>query len=170
MRCRSAFRWQSIQGWGCRLQSLRGRYDLFTSRESQNITVTERRKCYPSEIKCFRGKSSFFSCPIVGGAGRSWPSKKICFHLHLRGTFIPTKMTEQMTVRGTLKGHSGWVTQIATTPQFPDMILSASRGKFFAMRVMRGRFQPGWFGGQKARDGCISPEKNDQKKYKITRP
>uniref|UniRef100_A0A8B9HHZ9 Small ribosomal subunit protein RACK1 n=1 Tax=Astyanax mexicanus TaxID=7994 RepID=A0A8B9HHZ9_ASTMX len=38
-------------------------------------------------------------------------------------------MTEQMTLRGTLKGHSGWVTQIATTPQFPDMILSASRGK-----------------------------------------
>uniref|UniRef100_A0AAY4CKK0 Small ribosomal subunit protein RACK1 n=1 Tax=Denticeps clupeoides TaxID=299321 RepID=A0AAY4CKK0_9TELE len=37
-------------------------------------------------------------------------------------------MTEQMTVRGTLKGHSGWVTQIATTPQFPDMILSGSRG------------------------------------------
>jgi len=37
-------------------------------------------------------------------------------------------MTEQMTVRGTLKGHNGWVTQIATTPQFPDMILSASRG------------------------------------------
>uniref|UniRef100_A0AAQ4NQ52 Small ribosomal subunit protein RACK1 n=2 Tax=Cottioidei TaxID=8100 RepID=A0AAQ4NQ52_GASAC len=33
-------------------------------------------------------------------------------------------MTEQMTVRGTLKGHSGWVTQIATTPQYPDMILS----------------------------------------------
>lgn len=39
------------------------------------------------------------------------------------------KMTEQMTLRGTLKGHSGWVTQIATTPQFPDMILSASRGE-----------------------------------------
>uniref|UniRef100_A0A8C5G9H5 Small ribosomal subunit protein RACK1 n=1 Tax=Gouania willdenowi TaxID=441366 RepID=A0A8C5G9H5_GOUWI len=36
-------------------------------------------------------------------------------------------MTEQMTVRGTLKGHNGWVTQIATTPQYPDMILSASR-------------------------------------------
>lgn len=34
-----------------------------------------------------------------------------------------------MTVRGTLKGHSGWVTQIATTPQYPDMILSASRGE-----------------------------------------
>ena len=40
-------------------------------------------------------------------------------------------MTEQMTVRGTLKGHTGWVTQIATTPQFPDMILSASRGEHF---------------------------------------
>lgn len=44
-------------------------------------------------------------------------------------------MTEQMTLRGTLKGHNGWVTQIATTPQFPDMILSASRGE--------GRSRPG---------------------------
>uniref|UniRef100_A0A2K6TA46 Small ribosomal subunit protein RACK1 n=1 Tax=Saimiri boliviensis boliviensis TaxID=39432 RepID=A0A2K6TA46_SAIBB len=33
-------------------------------------------------------------------------------------------MTEQMTLRGTLKGHNGWVKQIDTTPQFPDMILS----------------------------------------------
>ncbi|CAB4014157.1 guanine nucleotide-binding subunit beta-2-like 1 [Paramuricea clavata] len=38
-------------------------------------------------------------------------------------------MAEQMTLRGTLKGHSGWVTQIATTPQRPDMILSSSRDK-----------------------------------------
>ena len=36
--------------------------------------------------------------------------------------------TEQMTLRATLQGHGGWVTQIATTPQYPDMILSASRG------------------------------------------
>uniref|UniRef100_A0A8C5M466 Small ribosomal subunit protein RACK1 n=1 Tax=Leptobrachium leishanense TaxID=445787 RepID=A0A8C5M466_9ANUR len=35
-------------------------------------------------------------------------------------------MVQQMTLRGTLKGHSGWVTQIATTPQFLDMILSSS--------------------------------------------
>ncbi|MBN3281758.1 RACK1 kinase, partial [Polyodon spathula] len=42
-------------------------------------------------------------------------------------------MTEQMTLRGTLKGHNGWVTQIATTPQFPDMILSASRDKSIIM-------------------------------------
>lgn len=38
-------------------------------------------------------------------------------------------MAEQLTLRGTLKGHNGWVTQIATTPMFPDMILSASRDK-----------------------------------------
>ena len=38
-------------------------------------------------------------------------------------------MAEQLTLRGTLKGHNGWVTQIATTPMFPDMILSSSRDK-----------------------------------------
>ena len=38
-------------------------------------------------------------------------------------------MTEQLKLRGTLKGHSGWVTQIATTAANPDIILSASRGK-----------------------------------------
>ena len=42
-------------------------------------------------------------------------------------------MTEQLTLRGTLKGHGDWVTQIATTPQFPDMILSSSRGTFTFM-------------------------------------
>ena len=38
-------------------------------------------------------------------------------------------MTELLRLRGTLKGHGGWVTQIATTPAVPDMILSASRGE-----------------------------------------
>ncbi|XP_013406202.1 receptor of activated protein C kinase 1 [Lingula anatina] len=37
--------------------------------------------------------------------------------------------TEQMTLRGTLGGHNNWVTQIATTPLFPDVVLSASRDK-----------------------------------------
>jgi len=36
---------------------------------------------------------------------------------------------EQMKLRGTLVGHSNWVTQIATTPEVPDMILSSSRDK-----------------------------------------
>eukprot|EP00602_Paraphysomonas_sp_CaronLab_P002669 CAMPEP_0185021858 /NCGR_PEP_ID=MMETSP1103-20130426/4555_1 /TAXON_ID=36769 /ORGANISM="Paraphysomonas bandaiensis, Strain Caron Lab Isolate" /LENGTH=315 /DNA_ID=CAMNT_0027553627 /DNA_START=38 /DNA_END=985 /DNA_ORIENTATION=+ len=61
-------------------------------------------------------------------------------------------MGEQLTLRGTLKGHNGWVTSLATTPEDPDMILSASRdksvivwtltreeGKYgFARRALRG--------------------------------
>jgi len=38
-------------------------------------------------------------------------------------------MTETLQRRGTLMGHSGWVTQIATNPKYPDMILSSSRDK-----------------------------------------
>jgi len=38
-------------------------------------------------------------------------------------------MNESLQLRGTLQGHNGWVTQIATNRNFPDMILSASRDK-----------------------------------------
>jgi guanine nucleotide-binding protein subunit beta-2-like 1 protein len=38
-------------------------------------------------------------------------------------------MAEQLSLQGTLEGHNGWVTQIATTPQDPNQILSASRDK-----------------------------------------
>lgn len=38
-------------------------------------------------------------------------------------------MAETLMLRGTLKGHGNWVTAIATTPEAPDMILSASRDK-----------------------------------------
>lgn len=38
-------------------------------------------------------------------------------------------MTEQLTLRGTLVGHRGWVTQIATSSQNPDTLLSCSRDK-----------------------------------------
>jgi len=38
-------------------------------------------------------------------------------------------MSETLQLRGTLKGHNGWVTQITTNPKFPDMILSSSRDK-----------------------------------------
>jgi guanine nucleotide-binding protein subunit beta-2-like 1 protein len=38
-------------------------------------------------------------------------------------------MAETMTLRGELIGHAGWVTQIATSPEQPDMIVSASRDK-----------------------------------------
>jgi guanine nucleotide-binding protein subunit beta-2-like 1 protein len=36
---------------------------------------------------------------------------------------------ETLVLRGELVGHSGWVTAIATTPEVPDMVLSASRDK-----------------------------------------
>jgi len=36
-----------------------------------------------------------------------------------------------LTLKGTLEGHNGWVTQIATNHNFPNMILSASRGSRF---------------------------------------
>src|SRR5689334_12852045 len=36
---------------------------------------------------------------------------------------------EQLTFRGTLEGHSGWVTSIATTLEASTMIVSGSRDK-----------------------------------------
>ncbi len=36
---------------------------------------------------------------------------------------------EHLQSKGVLVGHNDWITQIATTPQFPDMVLSASRDK-----------------------------------------
>merc|ERR1712141_839013 len=36
---------------------------------------------------------------------------------------------EVMTLKGSLEGHGGWVTQIATNPQFPEMLISSSRDK-----------------------------------------
>jgi len=38
-------------------------------------------------------------------------------------------MGEHLTLRGELVGHGGWVTAIATTPEDPNIVLSASRDK-----------------------------------------
>jgi len=38
-------------------------------------------------------------------------------------------MAETLSLRSTLKGHEGWVTSIATTPETPDTILSSSRDR-----------------------------------------
>ena len=38
-----------------------------------------------------------------------------------------------MTLRGTLEGHGGWVTQVTTNPKFPDLLLSSSRDKSLIM-------------------------------------
>jgi hypothetical protein len=38
-------------------------------------------------------------------------------------------MGETLKLRGELVGHGGWITAIATTPENPTMILTASRDK-----------------------------------------
>jgi len=38
-------------------------------------------------------------------------------------------MGDQLVLRGTLVGHGGWITSIATTPENPNLLLSASRDK-----------------------------------------
>jgi guanine nucleotide-binding protein subunit beta-2-like 1 protein len=38
-------------------------------------------------------------------------------------------MTEQLILKGTLEGHSGWVTSLATSLENPNMLLSSSRDK-----------------------------------------
>jgi guanine nucleotide-binding protein subunit beta-2-like 1 protein len=38
-------------------------------------------------------------------------------------------MTETISLRGVLKGHAGWVTCLATSPENPDMVVSGSRDK-----------------------------------------
>jgi len=42
---------------------------------------------------------------------------------------LDKKMGEQLTLRGVLEGHEGWVTSIATTVENPNMVLSSSRDK-----------------------------------------
>jgi hypothetical protein len=37
-------------------------------------------------------------------------------------------MAEQLRFLGSLAGHKGWITAIATSSENPDMILTASRG------------------------------------------
>lgn len=38
-------------------------------------------------------------------------------------------MSESLRYLGTLDGHKGWVTAIATSSENPDMIVTASRGE-----------------------------------------
>jgi len=40
---------------------------------------------------------------------------------------------EIMSLRGELTGHGGWVTQVATNPQYSEMLISASRDKTLIM-------------------------------------
>lgn len=40
-----------------------------------------------------------------------------------------TTASENLTLRGTLKGHNDWITSLATTPEDPNLLLSSSRDK-----------------------------------------
>jgi guanine nucleotide-binding protein subunit beta-2-like 1 protein len=53
-------------------------------------------------------------------------------------------MGDSLQLRGQLKGHSGWVTSIATTAESSDMILSGSRDKtILKWRLTREEFEYG---------------------------
>lgn len=54
-------------------------------------------------------------------------------------------MSETLQLRGTLIGHNGWVTQIATNPKDPDTIISASRGKYASRNILIVRLGGIWF-------------------------
>ena len=44
---------------------------------------------------------------------------------------------EQLRFLGSLQGHRGWVTAIATSSENPDMILTASRGAYTAIHCAK---------------------------------
>jgi hypothetical protein len=44
-------------------------------------------------------------------------------------------MSESLVYKGSLEGHGGWVTAIATSSENPDMILTASRGAFSGVEM-----------------------------------
>ena len=47
-------------------------------------------------------------------------------------------MTESLSLRGTMKGHSDWVTCISTTLEQSDVLLSGSRDKTIIMWTLEG--------------------------------
>mmetsp|Transcript_30081 Transcript_30081/g.68977 ORF Transcript_30081/g.68977 Transcript_30081/m.68977 type:complete len:331 (-) Transcript_30081:99-1091(-) len=47
-------------------------------------------------------------------------------------------MADSLTLRGTLRGHTDWVTSIATTAEDPDLLLSSSRDKSVLVWALTG--------------------------------
>lgn len=62
-------------------------------------------------------------------------SNQHCYRCHfahpsiLRSPDQYSNMAEQLILKGTLEGHSGWVTSLATSLENPNMLLSGSRDK-----------------------------------------
>ena len=85
------------------------RFPLFTFRRAQRGTRT-----------CAHARALVFPNSLVVFSAFQWT----------RDLAQSPVMAEQLRLRGHLKGHGGWVTQIATSPSQPDMIMSSSRGAF----------------------------------------
>lgn len=81
--------------------------------------------------------------------------------MHTKLTLLPTrllllhlsaqksgKMADSLAFKGTLAGHSNWITAIATSSENPDMILTASRGASFFF---------GWGPVTGTREGVMEP-------------
>ena len=43
---------------------------------------------------------------------------------------------EVLKLFGVLKGHTVWVTQVVTTPENPNLLVSASRGIYFYIKKL----------------------------------
>lgn len=59
---------------------------------------------------------------------------------------MPERTGESFRPVGTLEGHNGWVTQIATSQQYPDMLLSCSRDKQVIMWKLQREADSGEIG------------------------
>lgn len=125
---------------------------IHTSTGKNNMAVaTSFQTCVSTSISCNRATShlsspllvqSFVSRPVLKSSSSFSQFSLFLFPLIDRHRGINRCtirrnhrvkqgiMTEQLVLRGTLKGHNGWVTQIATNPQDPDRILSGSRGTY----------------------------------------
>ncbi|KAK1762595.1 WD40 repeat-like protein [Phialemonium atrogriseum] len=75
------------------------------------------RKALLATISAWRGRLLLLSATVCFGR---YPSIK------RTGLY---NMAEQLILKGTLEGHNGWVTSLATSMENPNMLLSASRDK-----------------------------------------
>jgi guanine nucleotide-binding protein subunit beta-2-like 1 protein len=58
-------------------------------------------------------------------------------------------MTEQIVLKGELVGHGNWVTSIATSPENPNLVVSASRDKTLIVWDIKDRSEDGSIGAPK---------------------
>ncbi|KAF6516918.1 hypothetical protein HZS61_004121 [Fusarium oxysporum f. sp. conglutinans] len=72
---------------------------------------------------------ALFSRKEVPKAGKRTAALAKKAHLDPLHRLVTANMAEQLILKGTLEGHNGWVTSLATSMENPNMLLSASRDK-----------------------------------------